>query len=263
MIFLLFLISTFENLIPENFKEPSGITYSDARKSLFVVGDEGHIAEIDLNGELIKMKKIPGTSCQRDFEAVSIDPRNNNLLVMRESLWEIVVINPEDFQIEHVYKLPGYPENCKDEDWGLEGLTVIGHDENRENWLKILVGKQRYPTVIYEFSIPLKESEEKPILNKEIKPKIESISDMHYDKKTKHLWILDSWLIKRLLTSSGFHGKLYLFKDYEKIKTWNIPFPLSEGITFTPIGDLWIADDTGGIYLFKNWKKENEKLLNF
>ena len=83
MIFLLFLIFKFENLIPKDFKEPSGIIYSEIRKSLFVVGDEGHIAEIDTSGKLIKIKKIPGSSCERDFEAISIDPRNNKLLQPR------------------------------------------------------------------------------------------------------------------------------------------------------------------------------------
>jgi len=263
MTFLLFFIFKFENLIPKDFKEPSGIIYSEKRKSLFVVGDEGHIAEINTSGELIKIKKIPGNSCERDFEAVSIDPRNDNLLVLRESLWEIVVIDPENFEIEYTYKLPGGPKNCKDEDWGLEALAVIGEDKDKKDWLKILVGKQRYPTMIYEFSIPLSQSEKKPILGKKIKPKIESISDMYYDKENQNLWILDSWLIQRLFTSAGFHGKLYLFKDWEKIETWNIPFPLSEGITFTPSGDLWIADDTGGIYLFKDWEKDNKELLNF
>tara|TARA_A100001037_G_scaffold306572_1_gene352837 strand:- start:4278 stop:5057 length:780 start_codon:yes stop_codon:yes gene_type:complete len=259
MIFLTLLIFFQENLIPEKFKEPSGLTYSEKRKTIFVVGDEGHIAELDKDGKLIKMKKMPGDSCERDFEAVSIDPRNNNLLIMREPLWEIISVNPESFEIEFTYKLPGAPSSCKDEDWGLEALTVIGNDEGKDGWLKVLAGKQRYPAAIYEFSIPL-EGNEDPILNKEHKLKIESISDLYYEKETNNLWILDSWLIQRMLTAGGFHGRLFLFKDYKKIKTWHLPFPLSEGISFTPSGDLWVADDTGGIYLFKKWKEKN---LNF
>ena len=95
MIFLILLAFFQENLIPEKFKEPSGLTYSQERGTIFVVGDEGHIAELDKNGKLLKMKKMAGDSCERDFEAISIDPRNNNLLVMREPLWEIISINPE------------------------------------------------------------------------------------------------------------------------------------------------------------------------
>jgi len=259
MIFLILLAFFQENLIPEKFKEPSGLTYSQERGTIFVVGDEGHIAELDKNGKLLKMKKMAGDSCERDFEAISIDPRNNNLLVMREPLWEIISINPENFEIESTYKLPGAPLDCKDEDWGLEALTVIEEDQEKDGWLKVLVGKQRYPAIIYEFSIPLSDKES-PILNKEHKLKIESISDLYYEKETDSLWILDSWLIQRMLTSSGFHGRLFLFQDYKKIKTWHLPFPLSEGISFTPEGDLWIADDTGGIYLFEKWKEKN---INF
>ena len=259
MIFLILLAFFQENLIPEKFKEPSGLTYSQERGTIFVVGDEGHIAELDKNGKLLKMKKMAGNSCERDFEAISIDPRNNNLLVMREPLWEIISINPENFEIESTYKLPGAPLDCKDEDWGLEALTVIEEDQEKDGWLKVLVGKQRYPAIIYEFSIPLSDKES-PILNKEHKLKIESISDLYYEKETDSLWILDSWLIQRMLTSSGFHGRLFLFQDYKKIKTWHLPFPLSEGISFTPEGDLWIADDTGGIYLFEKWKEKN---INF
>ena len=259
MIFLILLAFFQENLIPEKFKEPSGLTYSQERGTIFVVGDEGHIAELDKNGKLLKMKKMAGNSCERDFEAISIDPRNNNLLVMREPLWEIISINPENFEIESTYKLPGAPLDCKDEDWGLEALTVIEEDQEKDGWLKVLGGKQRYPAIIYEFSIPLSDKES-PILNKEHKLKIESISDLYYEKETDSLWILDSWLIQRMLTSSGFHGRLFLFQDYKKIKTWHLPFPLSEGISFTPEGDLWIADDTGGIYLFEKWKEKN---INF
>ena len=70
MIFLILLAFFQENLIPEKFKEPSGLTYSQERGTIFVVGDEGHIAELDKNGKLLKMKKMAGDSCERDFEAI-------------------------------------------------------------------------------------------------------------------------------------------------------------------------------------------------
>ncbi|MCA9419358.1 MAG: hypothetical protein KC917_24060, partial [Candidatus Omnitrophica bacterium] len=49
--------------------EPSGITYHPDKEILVVVGDEGQIAEVSLEGVVLLLKNIGG-----DLEGITADP---------------------------------------------------------------------------------------------------------------------------------------------------------------------------------------------
>ena len=46
------------NIDEVGLEEPSGICFHFSRGTLFVVGDEGHVYEIDTNGKLLKQKRL-------------------------------------------------------------------------------------------------------------------------------------------------------------------------------------------------------------
>ncbi len=54
----------------QNFVEPSDICFHPQRKTLFVVSDEGEIAEIEKDGTPVFNLKIPG-----DLEGVTVNPQ--------------------------------------------------------------------------------------------------------------------------------------------------------------------------------------------
>ena len=65
--------------------EPSGICFHPLRKTLFVVSDEGEIAEITTDGDPVFNFKIPG-----DLEGVTVDPQTGLLYIIHEGVdvWE-------------------------------------------------------------------------------------------------------------------------------------------------------------------------------
>ena len=63
----------------ETFEEPSAVVYHPPRKTLFVVGDQGDVAEVDLDGNILNRRAIGG-----DLEGITCDPATGKLYVVRE-----------------------------------------------------------------------------------------------------------------------------------------------------------------------------------
>ncbi|MBC8515129.1 SdiA-regulated domain-containing protein [bacterium] len=243
--FLSFLVLEFPfypssslNYKPVGLEEPSGIAWHPQRGTLFVVGDEGHFAEIDEEGKLVgEVLRLEGGSCERDLEGIAVDPRNGNLLLLREPSWEILSLVPGSAKPQRIWRVPDAPPPCSDALWGLEGITVKGMDPSREGWLVVLVAKQRIPALFIELSLPPTESLESPQLISRKNAPISSVSEILWEQSTETLWVLE-----------GFRGRLHQVTEGMNAGVRLLPFPLAEGMAFTPSGDLWIADDFGGVF---------------
>ncbi|QEN06998.1 hypothetical protein EXM22_02980 [Oceanispirochaeta crateris] len=79
----------------DNFREPSGLVYSPNRNTLFVVGDEGHIAEISLEGELLHQSWLG----ERDLEGIMIFPEQGMLYALDEKTNHLIKIHPDTLEI--------------------------------------------------------------------------------------------------------------------------------------------------------------------
>ena len=77
--------------LPE-FPEPSGIAWHPVRGSLFLVGDEGDIGEVSLDGKLLRKSHLGG-----DLEAITVDPKSGLLYVVREGHEVIFEVRPDNF----------------------------------------------------------------------------------------------------------------------------------------------------------------------
>lgn len=230
-----FLLASLPNLVPVGLDEPSGLAWHHVRGTLFVVGDEGHVAEVGPDGVLLgEVAAFEGPHCRRDLEAVAVDPRTGNLLIAVEPSWELVVWDPEEREEVERHMLAGSPGECADPYWGLEGLTVLGPDEEREGNLLILAAKQGKPAEFLTYSLPLPGHGKAVLLSREEAP-FSSVSDVLADGEV--LWVLE-----------GYRGRLHRFEEGLAAGVWHLPFPLAEGLSFSPDGALWIADDTGGLY---------------
>jgi uncharacterized protein YjiK len=79
----------------EDFREPSGLVYAPERNTLFIVGDEGHIAELSLNGEVIRQSWLG----ERDLEGIMIFPDQGMLYALDEKTNHLLKIHPDTLEI--------------------------------------------------------------------------------------------------------------------------------------------------------------------
>lgn len=80
--------------------EPSGICFHPFRKTLFVVSDEGEIAEITTEGDPVSNQKIPG-----DLEGVTVDPQRGFLYIVYEGKDIILEFDPEKREITREFPI--------------------------------------------------------------------------------------------------------------------------------------------------------------
>ena len=103
-----------ENLLARSFREPSGIVFHPRSKSLFVVGDEGLVGEIALDGSVRRTQSFPGA----DFEGVAVDPATGLLYALIEGENAILELDRKDLAIRRRFEI--------DRRWGGRLLVPAG-----------------------------------------------------------------------------------------------------------------------------------------
>ncbi len=226
--------------------EPSGIVYQPLRNTLFAVGDEGDVAEIDLTGKVVKIKKIRG-----DLESITCDPASGKLYVVREGSEIIFELDPDTFKmlrrfdIDRSYK--GDPNFIQRGGDGIEGLTFVPDAGDREGG-RFYAVNQYDPPVLVELHVPLRTSKERferaevvaawPIDGA-------PLSDVAWEPATGRFLIVSAlWRSVYVVDSNG-----------HKDRSVRIPGFMQEGITRLPDGSFVIAQDTGGLI---KWKPDSD-----
>ena len=99
--------------------EPSDAAVCPARKSLFIVDDEGKLAEIDLAGVVKRVQRVGG-----DLEGVTLAADNNpNVYVGRERDATIIEVHPDNGPTGRTWRLSQMDPGKKNH--RLESLTFI------------------------------------------------------------------------------------------------------------------------------------------
>jgi len=231
----------------QNFEEPSGICFHPLRKTLFVVSDEGEIAEIETDGTPVFNLKIPG-----DLEDVTVHPETGLLYLVREGEDVILEFDPDkkevtrEFPINREYQgNPNFLEKKVDEyDNGVESIAFVLAPEHPEGGT-FYMGNQWDPSCIMEVLVPLKSSKAKTAEARIIRVLTFEIDDpaaIFYDSKTGLLNVVsdaDNILVE--LTLDGKFIKEYAFPGNEQ-----------EGLARDDEGYLYIAQDSGGIIKIKD-----------
>ena len=101
--------------IPIPFPEPSGICPYPPHNSFFIVGDEGHLAEISPEGEILKMVLLGDL----DLEGISYDPWSGLLAAVAEKRNLLIMIDPVNLRIYNTIPVP------PPKDGSYEGVAVI------------------------------------------------------------------------------------------------------------------------------------------
>ncbi len=219
-------------------EEPSAIVYHPIRRSFFVVGDEGDIAEVDLQGTLLKQKRIRG-----DLEAITCDPATGRLYVVREGHEIIFEVDPDTFKLLRRFDLDrtfkGDPDFLQRGGDGIEGLTFVADPAHAEGG-RFFAVNQYDPAVLVELHIPLKSSTERfetatvvgawPVDGA-------PLSDIAWSARDQAFLIVSAlWRSVYVVDSVG-----------EVLRKVRVPGFMQEGLALLPDGSVVIAQDSGGL----------------
>lgn len=234
------------------FNEPSGIVFHPTRGTLFVVGDEGDICEIETDGKPVKQAHIRDA----DFEGVTCDPATGLIYVVIEGEERILEVQPDDltvvreFAIERTFRGQTL---LKPGGQGVEAIT-FRPDANHPHGGTFYIANQSFdadseedPSVICEVEVPLRASGPTPTTAKIVRRFSLGIADfaaLHYDAKSDHLYVVSD--TSNMLIEVTCTGDVVAF--------WAFPGDNQEGLAVDPQGFVYIAQDSGGIIKFE-WAK--------
>jgi len=224
-----------------DFPEPSGIVWHPSRGSLFLVGDEGDIGELSIDGRLLRKFHIGG-----DFEAITVDPATGLLYVMREGHEVILEISPDDFRslrrftIDRTWKNdPNYLKRGGD---GMEGLTFVPDAASPEGG-RFWAVNQYDPAVLVELDVPLRSSTAQfgvARIRRAVPVDSAPLSEVTWDAAGRRFLVLSAlWKRVSVLDADG---------NYER--SVHIPGFMTEGLALLPDGRYAIAQDSGGVVLW-------------
>jgi uncharacterized protein YjiK len=228
-------------------KGPSGIVFHPGRKTLFVVGDKGSIAEIRKDGTPVFSQALPG-----DLEGITVDPATGLLYIVVEGDDVILEFDPERravlrrFPINRAFG--GNPEFLEKQrgryDDGVESIAWVPNSSHPEGGT-FYIGNQWDPPVILEVEVPLRSRPSGPAEARIIRvlpTKIADPADMYYDARTRRLNVVcDTDNILLELTLSG-----------EIVAQYAFPGDSQEGLAQDDEGYIYLAQDVGGIYKLKD-----------
>ena len=217
------------------FPEPSGIVYHPARRTLFVVGDEGDIGEVDLAGKLLRIRNLGG-----DLEGVTCNPADGRIYVVREGHEIIFEIDPQlltitrRFTIDRTYAgNANYLERGGD---GIEGVTFVPSKEGG----RFFAVNQYDPPVLLELAVPLAGKGDgfaRATIVRAFTVGSPPLSDLVWDEKNDVFWIVSALWRSVYVTD----------RDGHLVRSIRIPGIMQEGIVRLPDGSFVIVQDTGGL----------------
>lgn len=190
------------SIILESYKlsinEPSGLSYSADKESLYIVSDRGMIYEISLTGNIIKEFSFTGD----DFEGVTVDPLTSDIYVCEEGKGKIIKLD-KNGTYQSSYDILNNPGNT-----GLEGLAY--NTELDEFYLL----KEKKQGLLIKYSI---ENDLKLLINLNFST---DYSGIFYNNASNKIWIVSEE--SRTLTQCTLNGV--------KIKSYDLPISGVEGI---------------------------------
>ena len=234
----------------QHLTEPSGICYHAQRGTLFVVGDEGDVAEIRKDGTPVANYKIKG-----DLEAVTVVPETGLVYIGVEQEDVILEFDPVGGQVNRRFPInreyqgdPNFLQKQVDRyDNGIECMAFVPDPRHPEGGT-FYVGNQWDPPMIMEVLVPLKTSraaEAEARIIRVLPLKMDDPAAMYYDPEKKLLNIVGD--ADNILVEITLKGKL--------VRQYAFLADNQEGLCRDDEGYLYIAQDSGGIIKVKDERK--------
>ena len=217
-------------------REPSGIVFSEKRGTLFIVGDEGDICELTLDGALLNRR-----SNESDLEGITLDPSSGLLYAIDERTGTIFELDPQTLDSS----CNGCALSRHSANNGMEAITFkpdtrhpaggTFHVANQGR-----AGDQENLPAIFEINVPLHitaAEDQAAHIIRYFQPGVTDLSGIHYDKQ-----------LDRLLLISDTHDRLLVATmEGKTLASYTLPGKNQEGITRDDQGKIYIAEDSGGI----------------
>ena len=178
--------------------EPSGLSYSSDRQSLYTVSDRGMLYEISLTGSVIS--ELPFTG--NDFEGITVDSLTSDIYICEEGKGRLVKLNSKGVE-QSSYNILNNPGNK-----GLEGLT---YNKNLDEFYML---KEKTDGLLIKYSVTN---------NTKTQVKLNFANDysgIYYNGVSNKLWIVSDE--SKTLTQCTLGGI--------KIKSYKLPISGVEGI---------------------------------
>lgn len=226
-----------------DFREPSGIAYHPDRGTLFVVGDEGGIAEIGLDGTPVQQSILQKGA---DLEGLAVVPETGLLYVAVEGEEKILEVSPVDLGLRRQWQVPRSAQGeelFKPGGNGLEGICFVpeaGHPHGGTFFVanqsfSMEPGDER--SLIVRVEVPLHAEGGKVHVLDWFCPGVIDVSALHYDPSGRSLYAVSD--ATNLLQKMDLDGRCQ--------RVWSLTGCNQEGLTVDPEGMICIAQDSGGV----------------
>ena len=135
-----------ERITHTGVKEPSGVAFHPGLNHLFVVGDDGTLAELDAAGKNIRTLKV-----EKQIEDVVYHPPSGGLLMVSEKKAQLILFDPSTGKERHRWKIDttgllasNVPQEANQ---GFEGLA-FRPDPSRPGGGIVYLSHQRAPALV-------------------------------------------------------------------------------------------------------------------
>jgi uncharacterized protein YjiK len=214
-------------------REPSGVAFHPGLGHLFVVGDEGTLAEVDASGNMIRTLGV-----EPQLEDVAYHPPSGGLLLVSESKSELILFDPaagrerKRWKINTPALLGAMPTEVNQ---GFEGLA-FRPDTTRPGGGIVYLSHQRAPAVIV--AVAFDPNRNAPI---DASAVVSRFNLTGYDDLTALQYVPS---IDRLVVIADSKERLLILGPDGAVQD-EVPIPgeQQEGLAFDASGAMWIADD--------------------
>ena len=222
-----------ERIVVAGVREPSGITWHPRLGHLFVVGDDGTLAELDKSG-----KALRGHTVEKQLEDVAYHPPSGALLLVSEQRSELVLFDPATrrqlrrFRIDTPALLGETPVQANQ---GFEGLA-FRPDPSRPGGGIVYLSHQRTPAMVV--AVAFDWGADAPIDAAAVVARWH-LSDYEDLTAVQYVPSID----RIVVVADSKDRMLVLGGDGAVEHELPIPGDQQEGLAFDADGTMWIADD--------------------
>ena len=227
------ILGTAERITHTGVKEPSGVAFHPGNGHLFVVGDDGTLAELDGSGKNIRTLPV-----EKQLEDVVYHPPSGGLMLVSEQKGELILLDSTSGKERRRWKLNttallGTPPTEKNQ--GFEGLA-FRPDPSRPGGGIIYLAHQRAPAVIVGVAFDTGAGG-----TIDAGAVVSRWNITGYDDLTAISYVPS---VDRMVVIADSQDRLLVLGSDGSVES-EVPVPgeQQEGLAFDGSGALWIADD--------------------
>lgn len=243
------------NIDRANLIEPSGLVFHPIRKTLFAVGDQGDICEFATDGRVLRKKRIQPA----DLEGLAVNPATGLLYVASEGRDRILEVDPETLRILRLYTIERTFRGKTVMDIagnGIEGIAFVPNAAHPEGGT-FFVANQSFdmncphdPSALFEVEAPLTSCPDQdatiPIL-RFFSIGYPDLSSVSFNPEDQTLIVVSD--MSNMIVQVSLEGTV--------LSESACPGRDQEGLAFDDNGNLYIAQDSGGIVKFAHGERGN------